>query len=193
MTIMSEYELIIEDGSGSNPAANSYASVEDLIIFVDVMDMLYARALAKKIADEGEAFLYQAMRCAMDELEVYDTQYKGTRTKASQPLSWPRKDAESVELEGTLHGKDEIPRLLFYAQLHIAFKFLYPVLSEMLAPNEVDKRKLFPENQQSEKEGVSLVVTEDEPQQDFIAATSSINAKLSALLKNNGLTVVKLP
>jgi len=98
--------ITVETGSGTNAAANSYASVADL--------RAYALARAISLPDDDlqcEALLLKAM-ARMEGLD-----YRGTRATRDQPLDWPR---HSVVIDGFWHQTDMLPPALKQAQLAFA-------------------------------------------------------------------------
>lgn len=69
--------IIVEDGTGTNPAANSYVSVADFDA--------YAAERGINIAGQDHSVL---IILAMDYVELQN--YLGSRTSADQPLEFPR-------------------------------------------------------------------------------------------------------
>lgn len=100
--------LVIENGSGSDPGANSYAAIAQL--------RAYAAARGKTLP-VADAECEVAMTKAMDYLEAQRDRYTGMRTSRTQPLQWPRTGAT---VDGYLLAVDEIPHELVAAQLALA-------------------------------------------------------------------------
>ena len=100
--------LVIEDGSGTDPAANSYVTVQEI------------RAYADQRGDElpaDDADVEALAVRAVDFLESLRDRYKGAKTSSDQPLQWPR---EGAFLDGSSIPDDEIPRVLKFAQMAAA-------------------------------------------------------------------------
>ncbi|MDM3301853.1 hypothetical protein OGV54_20860 [Citrobacter sp. Cc227] len=91
-----------------SPDFNSYASVNDLRIFADGRGYTVP-------ADDGECG--QMLMQAMDYLE--GKSWRGQRSVASQPLSWPRID---VRFDGIDLPDDTIPQRLVDAQCRLAIE-----------------------------------------------------------------------
>ncbi len=115
--------LVVEDGSGSNPAANSYVSVADAdLYFVDRNSAAWA---ALTTASKTAALLYAA--------SWLDTRYSwpGVISDADQPMAWPRDGATDVDLRPI--AVDEIPRVLIDAQCEAALASSVEALNEVRA------------------------------------------------------------
>lgn len=91
--------VIVEDGTGSNPLANSYGDESGLAAY----------ATARGITLAGD--LTQLLIRAMDYTE--SQQFKGQKYTQAQPLQWPR---SGVSVDGFAVGVDEIPVDLINAQ-----------------------------------------------------------------------------
>lgn len=91
--------VIVEDGTGSNPLANSYGDEPGLTAY----------AAARGITLAGD--LTQLLIRAMDYTE--SQQFKGQKYTQAQPLQWPR---SGVTIDGFSVGVDEIPVDLINAQ-----------------------------------------------------------------------------
>lgn len=98
--------LIIEDGTGSNPNANSYVTL------VEAQAYASARGLTATLT-EGQ--LVQAV----DYLEAQRSQYQGTKVHPSQPLQFPRND---VYVDDILVDYTTIPNILKQAQIRLAIE-----------------------------------------------------------------------
>lgn len=95
--------IIVEDGTGTNPAANSYVSEAELTT--------YASDRGITLTGSTDVLLVQAM----DYIEVQS--FKGTKTSEDQPLEWPRTGAY---LDGYLIPSDSIPQTLKALQMRLA-------------------------------------------------------------------------
>jgi hypothetical protein len=89
--------LIIEDGTGSDPTANSYAARADIID--------YAAARGVTLADDATTDILAI--AAMDYLESKD--WKGDRVLADQPLSWPRGSVVITTTTSDVYGSFPTP------------------------------------------------------------------------------------
>lgn len=98
--------LVIEDGAGSNPAANSYVSVADFAQWL--ADMAYDIIPA----DKQEGYL----RRAIGEMELL--KWIGAKASATQPLQWPRADV--VLPDGQVLPSDSIPSRIVTGQQQLA-------------------------------------------------------------------------
>ena len=92
--------IVVEDGTGSNPLANSYVSEADLTTY----------ASDRGITIAGTAS--QLLLLSMDTIETRS--YQGSKTDKDQPLSWPR---SGVVVNGESIASDEIPDDLKTAQI----------------------------------------------------------------------------
>ena len=92
--------IVVEDGTGSNPLANSYVSEAELTTY----------ATDRGITLVGVAS--QLLLLSMDTIET--RKYQGSQASNDQPLSWPRSD---VVVNGSSIDSDEIPRDLKTAQI----------------------------------------------------------------------------
>lgn len=98
--------LTIEDGSGSNPNADSYATAEQFAS--------RAAAYGWTIPADapGQEVLLRRAAEAMNALR-----WKGHKTHAGQPLAWPRTDAE---VDGEILPDTLIPGPIKYGQMALA-------------------------------------------------------------------------
>lgn len=101
--------IVVEDGTGTNPLANSYAAVADLVTFAGLR-----QATLTTNEPTQEALLLKAM----DYLE--DLNFKGFRFKQFQALKWPRYD---VIIDGWPLLLNQIPAQLIYAQCAFAIEY----------------------------------------------------------------------
>jgi hypothetical protein len=103
--------LIVEDGTGSDPTANSYAARADIIV--------YAAARGVTLTDDAATDVLGI--AAMDYLETRD--YKGDPTYGAvgvdQPLAWPR---TSVTIGLVTLAPDAMPLALKNAQCELALQ-----------------------------------------------------------------------
>jgi hypothetical protein len=127
--------IIVEDGTGTNPAANSYVSVTDLTDFATLRGITFT-------GDE-EVLLINAM----DYVEAVRDDFKGSKTSSTQPLQWPR---EGVWIDNYAIDSDVIPQELKNAQMQAAIE----TDSQDLSPNTG-------QNIKSEKVDVLEVVYQD--------------------------------
>lgn len=100
--------IIVEDGTGSNPLANSYT------------DEGWAREFATSrglVLPCDNDTLSKLLLRAMDYLESFAEQYAGCKTSSLQPLQHPR---TGVYLYGSLIAPNYMPELLKRAQVHTA-------------------------------------------------------------------------
>jgi len=161
--------LILEDGTGSNPNANSYITVEKLRSYADLRGV----DLTKLLNIEVERLIVKAM----DKLENPKMNFKGFPTSDSQPLKWPRSGVYDVERPGKMSKVDEIPRLLEQGLTALVFEEL-----EGEPEQRVTKRKLG---------DLEIVYSSDTPKQNFISAFDSSKALLAPLRESNGFGMVR--
>jgi hypothetical protein len=166
--------LILEDGTGSNPLADTYRGVADLRIYAQLRGV----KLETFSNNECEAALIKAM----DYLEAQGHRYKGYKANSDQPLQWPRKDVWDVELNGARHPDNDIPRLLEYAQLALALESMQTDTTDGADARQVVKEKVG---------NIEITYSADSPKQNFVAALSKPAALLAPLFKRNGLTAVR--
>jgi len=169
--------IVLEDGTGSNPAANSYQDTDDLIAYAALRGV----DLALDPVEDLEVLLIKAM----DYLEGQRERYKGHKTSADQPLQWPRQSVWGVELPETLTPDDEIPSVLKYAQLTLAID----AITVDLMPNQIQgdkgaviKSVVGPIETTYDSKGIK---------QQFKPALSKADALLSPLYMRNGLFAVR--
>lgn len=114
--------IVVETGSGANPAANSYTSLADFVTWAT------ERGLTLPAGDPArEALLYKAM----DYLNVQD--WLGARAVSGQPLSWPR---SGVSYDATEVAANSIPVQIKQAQFQLAFAAVSVDLMPTVARNE---------------------------------------------------------
>lgn len=106
--------LVVETGSGTNPAANSYDALADLRAYN------VARGRAYTSGDVNDATAEAQAIQAMDYIEALEGDMQGQRVfGADQPLSWPR---QYVVLYGDDFPIDEIPQALKNAQAELMWQ-----------------------------------------------------------------------
>lgn len=100
--------LVPETGSGSNPLANTYATVDQA--------KAYAAARGVEGYPTEDAKVEVLLIKAMDYIAAQEGRFKGWRATPSQPLSWPRSGAciFGRELDGT-----DIPAQLVNGQCQL--------------------------------------------------------------------------
>lgn len=92
--------IVVEDGTGLNPAANSYVSEAELTTYA---------------TDRGVTLVGSADHLLLLSMDTLETRkYQGAKTSTSQPLQWPR---TGVVVDGSSIGSDEIPSDLKNAQI----------------------------------------------------------------------------
>lgn len=169
--------IVLEDGSGSNPEANSYNTVANLRTYAGL------RGVTLPTEDSDcEALLIKAM----DYLEAQRDRYKGNVVSATQPLQWPRDNAYGISFPDALYSKTDIPRNLEYAQLALAIEAINNDLMPTILPSDTGA-------QSSVKiEGAVEVVYRDPTGGGArVPAFAKAEALLSVLYKNNGLTLIR--
>ena len=166
--------LIAEDGTGTNPNANSYSTVETL--------RNYAVARGVDLSGVPDADCEVMLIKAMDYIEAKRSRFQGKKTNPSQPLQWPR---EGVWVDNMLVGSDSIPRELEYAQLSLAME----AKDIDLQPNRLptDKGAVIREK----VEGAVEVVYANNGNVSSVSAFAKPEALLTPLYKRNGLTLVR--
>tara|TARA_R110002167_G_scaffold45515_3_gene136730 strand:+ start:6091 stop:6576 length:486 start_codon:yes stop_codon:yes gene_type:complete len=92
--------IVVEDGTGSNSAANSYVSEADLTTYA---------------TDRGITLVKSADQLLLLSMDTIETRsYQGDKNSTTQPLSWPR---TGVVVNGSSIDTDEIPSDLKTAQI----------------------------------------------------------------------------
>lgn len=168
--------LIIEDGTGSNAAANSYQGTDDLTT--------YATLRGVDLTDLTEVELEVLLIKAMDFLESQGGKFKGYKVLAAQPLQWPRAEVYNVEIPDALTPSDEIPRLVQYAQLALAME----AQNADLQPNQnlSGQGAII-----KEKVGDIEIAYDSVPIKSFTSAFTKPLGMLTPLYKKSGLKMVK--
>ena len=92
--------IVVEDGTGSNPLANSYVSEAELTTYA---------------TDRGITLIGVASQLLLLSMDTIETRkYQGSQTSNDQPLSWPR---SGVVVNGSSIDSGEIPSDLKTAQI----------------------------------------------------------------------------
>lgn len=165
--------LVIEDGSGTNPDANSYASVETLRIFAKLRGI----DLTKATDDDCSVLLIRAM----DYIEAKASKFQGDKSNPRQPLQWPRR---GVWIDGLSIGETEIPRNLEYGQMQLALEAKeHDLMPNTLTYDPVIVKECV--------EGVTDTVYENKGTPDKLPAFAKAEAHLTQLYKKNGLFLVR--
>lgn len=121
-------ELFVEDGSGSNPEANTYSDLDSFKLFAE-----YIGIDVSNLSDNKCRIL---LIKAMDYIEAQKDKFKGYKTDNNQPLEWPRSDVRGVSFSEALLPKNLIPRQLIYGQLNLACEILSPKDSTITLDNQ---------------------------------------------------------
>jgi hypothetical protein len=131
--------IIVEHGSGANPAANSYADLEALLFHGS-----YYRYPVPEYKEEQVRYLLMA--CAAME----SMQWKGQRTSASQPLAWPRRD---IVIRDEFLSKTLIPYGIRHGQAMLAIEMYASDqgLTIREPTHGYDGRKLIPLSRSTEQ------------------------------------------
>lgn len=122
--------IIVEDGTGTNPAANSYVTVAEL----DAFALLRGVTLPATEADR-EVLLIQGT----DYTEGFWNRFQGLTTNENQALQFPR---TSVYVNGRVVASDAIPQNLKNAQMQAAIEQnsaeLTPATGQNIKKEKVD-------------------------------------------------------
>lgn len=166
--------LTKEDGTGSNPNANSYSDAETL--------RNYAVARGVDLSALSDADCEVLLVKAMDYIEGKRSRFQGTKSNTDQPLQWPRQD---VWVDNLLVGSDAIPRELEYAQLALAIESR----DKDLQPNRLpsDKGAVIRER----VEGAVEVEYDKQNRASFVPAFAKADSLLRPLYKNSGMFLVR--
>lgn len=110
--------LIVEDGSGSNPLAESYISVANALTY-------HAARGNSAWATLSTAQQEQALRRATDYIEqVYGRRWNGHIKSVAQPLSWPRNYVTRADVGygWSYYPNDSVPLQVQNACAELALK-----------------------------------------------------------------------
>ena len=102
--------LVVEDGSGANPAANSFGS-ESFI-------RNYNAARGRVVSDDDDMLGGQAIQ-AMDYIHSLEPNMKGYRSFIDQPLCFPR---TGVYINGILLADDIVPVQIANGQAELVYQ-----------------------------------------------------------------------
>lgn len=102
--------LVVEDGSGSNPAANSYSDL------VSIRGYAADRGVILSVDDD---VVTPMAIMAMDYIEAYRARFKGVKAQATQPLQWPR---ACVVMDGSPLAITAMPPELAKAQAQLCIE-----------------------------------------------------------------------
>jgi hypothetical protein len=163
--------LVVEDGTGTNPAANTYALAADLVAFA-----ADRQATLTTDVPTQEALLLKAM----DYLE--DLNFKGFRFKQFQALKWPRYD---VIIDGWPLLLNQIPKQLMYAQC--AFAIEYQTVELLPTAQPWDHGSVM-------SDAISGAVSEtyaDNARVIYKAAVEKASRFVHDIVRNNGLMAIR--
>lgn len=163
--------LVVEDGTGTNPDANTYADDAALTSYADSRGLTYPADSAAR-----EILLLKAM----DYIEVRDYRFKGERTApTTQPLSWPRDCVYLVDMEDNEFPDNEIPADLIRAQVVLALAAQTVDLAPIIQPNPIGAVMM---------EQVGPIKTQYAKQQgsDYYATVTYADQLLARLYKGQG-------
>lgn len=162
--------LVVEDGSRSDPLANSYVSRSDFIAYAD--------AAGVDVPDDPEtdAVLVKAARF----IDSHRDQFVGELIARDQPMQWPR---SWVSLEGWPWSPAEIPRQVRLLQLELAMDIRDGVDPYNPPPNPSRAVK------RQRVEGVVSVEYMGQDSGAKLSRRSQWQALLSQLLYRSGMSV----
>lgn len=167
--------LIIEDGTISNPQANSYQTVAELREWAELRGV----DITSLTEGECEVLLIKAM----DYLESLKSKYKGRKTRVDQPLQFPRADVVDYHWVGHVMDEHEIPIELQQAQKTLALE----AINTDLLPNTLPDSKGV-----IIREKVGPIELQYEPRTPkMIPAFAKVDHLLIDFLKNNGMSLVQ--
>lgn len=167
--------LIIETGTGDNPTANSYETVESLREWGSLRGV--------DLSGLSDAECEVLMIKAMDYLEAQKAKYKGHKTEKDQPLQWPRNGVTGIDIPYARFPNNEIPRELKQAQLNLALEAIH----NELMPNTVPDPKGT-----VIREKVGPIELQYEPRTEkLIPAFAKVDVLMIDLFKKNGLTLIR--
>ncbi len=108
--------IVVEDGTGTNPAANTYVDPAGTFAAAYVAGSLYTAAWNDASTGRREAAVISASR-TLDALYAF----RGNRTVTGQPLAWPR---SGVRVDGVTIGRNQLPVALLSATMEMAIALL---------------------------------------------------------------------
>jgi hypothetical protein len=156
--------VLIEQGCATSPLTNSYQDVETL--------RWYAGEQGEPINHLSDEQCKDLLFEAVDYLDRKVNSYKGKKVSSSQSLAWPREDVWDVEHQNSLLTSKEIPRLIEYAQLALAFESIFPASTNKKNPV------------------IRAVKKTEPPKFDFIPAFAPSHVLLAPLFERTDLTIV---
>ncbi len=106
--------LVVEDGTGANPLANSYASDDAARTYLTNTGR-FAGTWQNTARAQREAFLVLATQYMAARWNI---RWKGIRSNEDQPLDWPRFD--TFKRSGFVYQSDEMPPEVVDAQIEYA-------------------------------------------------------------------------
>lgn len=171
--------IVKETGSGDDPTANSYASLDDLQTYADLRNIELP---------VGQADCAALLIKAMDYLKRYDDGPAGAKwigdgkTSADQPLAWPR---TNVWRDGSLQDDDYMPRELEYATCALAVESMTNDLQPTQLPS--DRGPVVTER----VEGAVTVEYANPGRLMNVAAFAKADTLLNVLLRRRGLFAVR--
>lgn len=171
--------IVKEDGSGSDPTANSYASLDDL--------RTYAELRGVELPADDDACGVLLIK-AMDYLRKYDDGPRGPywigdgKVSANQPLAWPR---SNVWRDDALQDDDYMPRELEYATCALAIEAQTNDLQPTRLPT--DRGAVTEER----VEGAVTVTYANTGHVLPVAAFAKADTLLNVLLRRRGLFAVR--
>lgn len=164
--------IVVEDGSGTSAAANSYAATSDLVAYA----ALRQATLTTDVPTQ-ETLLIKAM----DYLERLN--YKGFKFKQFQPLKWPRYD---VIIDGWPLLLNQIPTQLVQAQCCLAVE--YQAIELMPTAQPWDHGSVMSDN-------ISGAVSEaysDNARVIYVAAVEKAMRFIQDIVRREGLVGVRV-
>lgn len=139
----------------------------------------------REITVSGDTSTQEALLLkAMDYLQRYEGNWKGSRVNVTQPLAWPRSNVIRYPEFG-YDSETEIPRELIYAQMALAAT---AISAELMPPTTANQQGPV-----TEKTVHGAVTTKyAEPGHVLpVAASAKADALLKVLLARSGLSVVR--
>lgn len=168
--------LIIEDGSGLNPAANSYITVADFRIGARVLGYDFDT----KLNSELETFLREGIETMQ---RKHSSALKGYRAVSGQPLDWPRKDVQDDRYMGMFVQEDSIPSEVVNAQIGYALAYFDDLTEKNTEQTgTLVKRKIG---------SLEEVYSTESVTNNFTPFDAKAEAHLHPFLKKGGLTLIR--
>lgn len=98
--------LVIEDGTGTNPAVNSYDTLENIKAFMT----------ARGYTVPADNIVEQLAIRAFDYINSFRTRYQGTKTTSTQNGQFPR---ENLQVDGFDIANNVVPNIVKQAQAEL--------------------------------------------------------------------------